>query len=339
MTVKQDKTGKYKVHVEKQGLKRVRRTFDSKKEAEDFEREYLNQLYRVDAIIDKRTLKELVDLWFVYHGVNLSDGERRKRCLLAIARELNNPVACLLTAEQFVSYRHAKLQGSGNKEGLSVKTFNNHHGYLSAVFEKLFKLGVVKFANPIAAIDFVKVHERQLSYLSHAEIDILMNSLHDCVNPSTYWVAQICLRTGARWGEVEQLRYKQLRGRLITFEFTKSKKTRSIPLDAMFFEQLLIHIKEFNPYPQSNDRVFGNCIGSFRRAVVRSGLHLPEGQCSHILRHTFASFFMMNGGNVLSLQRILGHSDIGMTMRYAHLASDHLQDAVKLNPIGCCNNQ
>jgi hypothetical protein len=42
---------------------------------------------------------------------------------------------------------------------------------------------------------------------------------------------------------------------------------------------------------------------------------------------------MMNGGNILVLQRVLGHTDIKMTMRYAHFAPDHLEDAVKLNPL------
>ena len=60
---------------------------------------------------------------------------------------------------------------------------------------------------------------------------------------------------------------------------------------------------------------------------------LPAGQLTHVLRHTFASHFMMNGGNILVLQRVLGHTDIKMTMRYAHFAPDHLEDAVKLNPL------
>lgn len=41
----------------------------------------------------------------------------------------------------------------------------------------------------------------------------------------------------------------------------------------------------------------------------------------------------MNGGNILTLQKILGHSTVLMTMRYAHLAPDHLQEAVALNPM------
>ncbi|WP_159150688.1 tyrosine-type recombinase/integrase, partial [Klebsiella pneumoniae] len=43
-----------------------------------------------------------------------------------------------------------------------------------------------------------------------------------------------------------------------------------------------------------------------------------------VLRHTFASHFMMNGGNILVLRDILGHSDIKMTMVYAHFSPDHL---------------
>ena len=49
----------------------------------------------------------------------------------------------------------------------------------------------------------------------------------------------------------------------------------------------------------------------------------------HDLRHTFASQFMMNGGNVFDLQKLLGHTDIKMTMRYAHYSPEHLQSAMK----------
>ena len=41
----------------------------------------------------------------------------------------------------------------------------------------------------------------------------------------------------------------------------------------------------------------------------------------------------MNGGNILTLQRILGHTSLAMTMRYAHLALEHLQNAAKLSPV------
>jgi site-specific recombinase XerD len=70
-----------------------------------------------------------------------------------------------------------------------------------------------------------------------------------------------------------------------------------------------------------------------RSFVERSEIELPEGQMSHVLRHTFASHFMMNGGNILALQRILGYANLTMTMRYAHLAPDHLREVLELNPL------
>lgn len=41
---------------------------------------------------------------------------------------------------------------------------------------------------------------------------------------------------------------------------------------------------------------------------------------------------MIGGGSILVLQKILGHTSLAMTMRYAHLAPDHLQEALRLNP-------
>ncbi len=58
-----------------------------------------------------------------------------------------------------------------------------------------------------------------------------------------------------------------------------------------------------------------------------------RGAGQHVLRHTFASHFMMRGGNILVLQRILGHTDIKVTMRYAHFAPEHLTEALKFNPL------
>ncbi|MBZ0093015.1 MAG: tyrosine-type recombinase/integrase [Sulfuricellaceae bacterium] len=69
------------------------------------------------------------------------------------------------------------------------------------------------------------------------------------------------------------------------------------------------------------------------RLVERAERFFPLATAYARVRHTFASRFMMNGGNILVLQKLLGHRSLTMTIRYAHLAPDHLQEAKILNPL------
>ena len=59
--------------------------------------------------------------------------------------------------------------------------------------------------------------------------------------------------------------------------------------------------------------------------LAAAGIRCPAHPW-HACRHSFASHYMMAGGNILALQKILGHSDVTMTMIYAHLAPDYLGD-------------
>ncbi len=326
MTVKQQKGGKWLCLIQKKGFKRVRRLFTDEDVANIFNRETLAMMKATqDAVTDPRTLRELINLWYKYHGINLSDNVRTRDILQAMANDLGNPQACTLSAEQLVEYRYSRINA-----GLTAKTFNNHHGYLSAMFNKLIKLKVISYSNPIAGVEFVKIQERQLTYLSKQQINTLMADIDErCMNKSTWFVAQICVRTGARWGEAENLTFQQIHDGKITFVKTKSKKIRTVPLSDSFNKMLLAFIDKKNP----SERVFTNCIGAFRRAVIRTGIQLPSGQNSHILRHSFASHFVIQGGNILTLQKILGHADIHTTLKYAHLAPDHLADAIKYGPL------
>ncbi|CAI1693141.1 Tyrosine recombinase XerC [Serratia marcescens] len=142
-------------------------------------------------------------------------------------------------------------------------------------------------------------------------------------------VVRICLATGAGWSEAESLKKSQLAKYKITYTNTKGRKNRTVPISKELYESLP---------DDKKGRLFSDCYGAFRSALERTGIELPSGQLTHVLRHTFASHFMMNGGNILVLQRVLGHTDIKITMRYAHFAPDHLEDAVKLNPLSMQQN-
>ena len=98
--------------------------------------------------------------------------------------------------------------------------------------------------------------------------------------------------------------------------YTKNGRNRYIPLKGSFDL----------PLSKASTKIFARCY-------ELAGIKKTQGQSTHILRHTFASHFIANGGNILTLQKILGHSDLKMTMRYAHLAPNHLKDVLKFNPV------
>lgn len=155
------------------------------------------------------------------------------------------------------------------------------------------------------------------------EIQRVFDALKQGRNYDAYLISNICISTGCRWGEAELLKSSQLTPHRITFIHTKGNKRRAVPISEALYNEL----------PRKGGRLFSNCIKSFRMAVEKAEIVLPKGQSTHVLRHTFASHLMMNGGNILVLQQILGHASITDTMKYAHFSPTHLEDAIRLNPL------
>lgn len=121
----------------------------------------------------------------------------------------------------------------------------------------------------------------------------------------------------------------QINGGVIQFVRIKSSKARGVPVNRQLEKELREHHRRHG----EGERIFGPAMSAFRDGVRRAGLTLPRGQLTHVLRHAFASHFMMNGGSILSLQRALGHHSLAMTMRYAHLSPEHLAETRHLNPL------
>lgn len=313
----------------KQG-KRIRKKFATKGEALAFENYTLQKVEDTPWLgeaKDQRKLTDLVHLWFDRHGITLRDGEKRRSAMLWAAECMGHPLATEFSAQLFTAYRAKRLDGQFARtkrvSQVSPRTMNLEHAYFLAVFNELKRLGEWTSPYPLENVRQFRTDESEMAYLTDEQIDSLLDECRNSSAKDLELIAKICLATGARWGEAESLKRSQVSAGKITFIKTKGKRNRSIPIDPALTNEL----------PKKTGNLFSPCYYAFRSALERAGIDLPAGQLTHVLRHTFASHFMMNGGNILVLQKILGHTDIKMTMRYAHFAPNHLDDAIKFNPI------
>mgnify|MGYP006430554647 FL=1 len=265
---------------------------------------------------DERRLNQLVDLWYEYHGKRLKDSEGRLQILKSIVNHLKNPMICNFTKHDFLKYRN-------KRSDLTPNTINHHHAYLTAVFNELVRLDLLD-RNPIHGIRKFKIIERELSFLTEDQIVLILNTLKKR-SVDSYLSAKICLSVGTRWSEAVGLKVRNIINNRISLTDTKNGKIRQLPIN----EDLALEIK--------NNAPFKDGYSTFKRVLKDLAIETPKGQLTHILRHSFASHFIMNGGDILTLQKTLGHSDLKMTMRYAHLSPEHLEKITKLNPINSIN--
>lgn len=338
MSIKKQPDGKWLLDFYPEGKpkgkpsKRIRKTFPTKGEALAYENHVMENIHVkpwLNGKEDRRKLRDLVDQWFDEHGVTLDDGDKRKSTMEFACESMGDPLAHEFDGAMFSLYRKKRLSGEISRTArvkqVSPRTMNLELAYFRAVFNELKRLGHWKQDNPLFSVRPFKSEEAELAYLEHEEITRLLEECMKSRNESTYWVACLCLVTGARWDEAESITTKQIKNLKVSFFKTKGNRNRTVPISQDFFEAL--------PKPEKNGRYFKPCYSAFRKAVERAELNLPDGQLSHVLRHTFASHFMMKGGNILVLKSILGHTDIKMTMRYSHFAPSHLQEAIEFNPL------
>lgn len=334
MAISKLSNGKWQVQVFPNGRngKRIRRQFVTKGEAQSYEKFVKDQAQDKPWLGekgDKRRVIELVELWFNAHGITLADGEKRRTTMTFACEAMGNPLAIEFNAKIFASYREQRLSGkitrSSRVKTVTPRTVNLELAYFRAMFNELRRFDEWTAPNPLENVREFKISESEMAYLSCEEIRKLLTECDKSRSKDLAIIVKICLATGARWSEAEGLRGNQIRAGQIIYVKTKSKKNRAVPITEKLQSEL--------PFGRKDEPLFKPCYSAFRKAMQRAGIETPAGQLTHVLRHTFASHFMMNGGNILVLQRILGHTDIKITMRYAHFAPEHLLEAVLFNPL------
>ena len=194
---------------------------------------------------------------------------------------------------------------------------------------------------------FTKIRQGSLDFFSAVEIERLLD-LAESGEPTLFPMIAAAVYSGMRKGELFGLRWPDINPTAGTLRIARSYasspkngKARTVPIhpalapilaawrrdcpatvDALVFPVLLKRGRARMGTKDDGEALFP--------LLERAGCHVPDNPW-HALRHTFASHYIMNGGNLIALQQLLGHHDVSMTMIYAHLAPHyHAQDLARL---------
>ncbi|MGO9291333.1 MAG: tyrosine-type recombinase/integrase [Polyangia bacterium] len=286
------------------------------------------------------TVKELADTFLRdYSSPRLKDAARYRKAVSFTLHHLTGSLGYMRVAD--VGRLHlARLRDEKLAAGLSKATVKLVLAYSSRMWNWARTEGLIDGPNPVTLVDKPSVAGQAMdfNFLSLDEADRLLSWAREN-QPTEYPVYATALYTGLRMGEMWGLRWADCdldRG-LLTVRRSyrlapKSGKPRAVPMNPV----LLPILRQWrNDCPASDEAlVFPTARGYMRQKDRDYGFKaaLTGAECHpvgfHGLRHTFASHFMMSGGNILALQKLLGHSSVAVTMKYAHLAPDFMRDEI-----------
>ncbi len=213
-------------------------------------------------------------------------------------------------------------------EGVGRATVNRQRATLSKFFSWAIGRGYHPGPNPVKGVMKFRESPGRTRYLAPEEAKKLILAAAHHLKP----ILMTALHTGGRLSELLALRWADLDldRRVLVFrkETTKSRRERIVPID----DELVTLLRALRPGAGQdllfdyNGRGMKNVRTAFSTARRKAGL---EDIHFHDLRHTFASWAVMNGLDIYRLQTYMGHSTISLTQRYAHLSGEFLQDGAR----------
>ena len=337
-------SGSWRVRWLDADRKRRTKTFQKYYDAESFLRERQLEVERIRAGIQRRPAEphgfaELCDYWLE----NRTAKKRSQKDDRSIIGKHLRP-----------SFGHLDVSRIGvravhdfekSRSGLSPKTLNNHLTLLISMLNLGVDLGWLTTPPRIKKPKLIDVDYRWLR--TPDDIKALLVAARD-EEPRVMQLYAAAVCTGMRAGELLGLRWEDvdLESRLITVRRSYDKPTktgaiRHVPV----LDPLLPVLREWrlmNPLPCVFPGQTGRPQGPSARVLqeilkrcLRRAELVPGGKQAeapyeritfHDLRHTFASHWVWRGGDLFRLQKVLGHKNVQMTQRYAHLAPEVFQE-------------
>lgn len=335
--------GKWRIRWLDQDGKRHSEVYDDFRDASFKLREHQQQVDEIKrglraAIVPDKTFEDLCDYWLTKRAIL----KRSRKDDESIIRRHLRPVFGGLMVRDFGATRGVERIDAFlvAKSQLGKKTIANHLTLLITMLNAAVELGWLA-AVPRIRKPRVRLFNRDFQYL---RTDDELRRFLDAAHPEGELVFALyatAVYTGMREGELAGLHWEDVDfdRRLLTVQRsfdgpTKADDVRYVPI----LDPLLPVLRSWRlrcggpiAFPNRDDRMQQPSARVFQevlhRVLKRAGLQ-PTTRGGrrkpyvtfHGLRHTFASHWVMRGGDLFKLREILGHKSIQMTMRYAHLS-------------------
>jgi len=343
MSIKKKPDGVYELRWREGGRNKSLRVHGSFELAKKIERKKMgardeNRHLDVKREINFR-MSALIECYWSHYGVKKISADREKSVLDGIRSELGGSFVREVDGYAVSRWYEGLTVRRRLSPGTAVRHFNVMHRMMekaSTIWSK--ETGIDR--NPADQVEVKRPDDERDRYLSANELRNLKQALEEktyCKGTKTInktfhrlrLLVLVALTTGMRVSEIFGLRWQDVlydEGLIAVRAKLKGGKMRYVPMTPELAGEL-----RQDSTAISGDRIFPpkpgatsgrqRVEGSFEDLLERAGI---EDFRFHDLRHTFASWYMMNGGDLYELAKILGHSNIKMTERYAKLARHHI---------------
>lgn len=231
------------------------------------------------------------------------------------------------------------------EKGLEEYTINKHIRYLKASFNILWEEEDWGDNNLFKKVSLYPENLDAVQPLEDEYVSALLEGVdrRSFISYRNYCCMLLMLDTGIRPSELTKLHKSDVHDGFIVVRgaISKDREKRLLPISLETAKELHKYVYKWGHW--GGDILFPNQNGDYltthglyqalRKMAKRKGLD-PKKVTPYAFRHTFALNYLKGGGDVLTLQRILGHSSLEMTRRYVQLTITDLQDVHdKVSPV------
>lgn len=185
--------------------------------------------------------------------------------------------------------------------------------------------------NPVRAKTFFKENNQRVRFLDVAE----EQRLREAIGEAHWPLVAVAIHTGLRRSEQFHLRWENVdfATGILTVPRTKHGGSRRVPMNDTVRGILRARpgrLKSVYVFPSATGETAVDACNFVRRVFVPAlDTARIQGFRWHDLRHTFASRLVMAGVDLRTVQELMGHKTMAMTLRYSHLSPAHQLDAVQ----------